>query len=253
MFGKSKSRKIGRSSTKDKENTSPFPPALASEPPPTPIWAQFSSQPLQDITTTSKVPLNDQRRSLEDEISLYTPHNYSPTKQRDFFEVGQPTLQKRPSPKERPKSMHVPKTTTTSLLDTFSRKKSTDRAPLTDAQGNGERTRDSSPSKGKATRPVLGRASTDTGRQFMTIGAMEPPPSPTKKPNRVMAAVAAFNGRAKQTDAAPPSPTKLDPKVVDAEFEEVLVRLLSTRKRAVADISRNHATSPHISVLRCEP
>ena len=59
----------------------------------------------------------------------------------------------------------------------------------------------------------------------MTIGAMEPPPSPTKKPNRVMAAVAAFNGRAKQADAPPASPTKeFDPKVVDAEFEEVLVR-----------------------------
>ena len=228
MFGKSKSRKIpiGRSPTKDKENTAPiFSPALASEPPPTPIWAQFSSQPLQDITTTSKVPLNDQRRSLEDEIDLYTPQNYSPTKQRDFFEVGQPSLQKRPAPKERPKSMHVPKTSSTaSLLDTFSRKKSTDRAPLTNAQGNGERTRDSSPSKSKPSRPGLGRASTDSGR-LMTIGAMEPPPSPTKKPNRVMAAVAAFNGRAKQADAPPVSPTKeFDPKVVDAEFEEVLVR-----------------------------
>jgi hypothetical protein len=40
-----------------------------------------------------------------------------------------------------------------------------------------------------------------------------------------MAAVAAFNGRAKQAEAPPVSPTKeLDPKVVDAEFEEVLVR-----------------------------
>jgi hypothetical protein len=226
MFGKSKSRKIGQSPTKDKENTAPiFSPTLASEPPPTPIWAQFSSQPLQDITVTSKVPLNDQRRSLEDETNLYNPQSHSPSKQRDFFEVGQPSLQKRPAPKERPKSMHVPNmSSTTSLLDTFSRKKSTDRAPLTDAQGNGERTRDSSPSKSKSSRPALGRASTDSGR-LMTIGAMEPPPSPTKKPNRVMAAVAAFNGRAKQAEAPPVSPTKeLDPKVVDAEFEEVLVR-----------------------------
>ena len=223
MFGKSKSKKIGQSSTKDKENTVPFAPALSSEPPPTPIWAQFSSQPLQDVTTTSKVSLNDQRRSLEDEIHLYTPQDYSPSKQRDFFGVGQPSLQKRPTPKERPKSMHVPKSTT-SLLDTFSRKKSIDRAPLTDAQGNGERTRDSSPSKSKPTRPALGRASTDLCRQFMTTGEVEPPPSPTKKQNRVMAAVAAFNGKAKQADAPPAPPAKeLDPKVVDAEFEEVLV------------------------------
>lgn len=222
MFGKSKSRKIARSPSKDKENNNPFSPALASEPPRTPIWAHFSSQPLHDITT-SKIPLNDQRHSLENEIDLYTPQNYSPSKQRDFFEVGQPSLQKRPTPKERPKSMHVPKSTA-SLLGTFTRKKSAERAPLTDTQGNGERTRDSSPSKSKPTRPALERASTDIGRQPSSNGAMDPPPSPTKKPNRVMAAVAAFNGRAKQTDAPPASPIKeFDPKVVDAEFEEVLV------------------------------
>jgi hypothetical protein len=41
-----------------------------------------------------------------------------------------------------------------------------------------------------------------------------------------MAAVAAFNGRTKPTDAPAASPPKeLDPKVVDAEFEEVLVSL----------------------------
>ncbi|KAJ4984629.1 GTPase-binding protein rid1 [Stagonosporopsis vannaccii] len=250
MFGKSKSRKIGRSPSKDKENTNPFSPALASEPPRTPIWAQFSSQPLHDITDTSKAPLNEQRHSLEDEINLYTPQNYSPSKQRDFFDVGRPSLQKRPTPKERPKSMHVPKSTT-SLLDTFSRKKSGDRAPLTDAQGNGERTRDSSPSKSKPTRPTLDRASTDIGRRPSGNGSMDPPPSPTKKHNRVMAAVAAFNGRAKQADAPPASPTKeFDPKIVDAEFEEVLEsRNIPTHQRAAmrtlkievkADFVRTH-------------
>lgn len=224
MFGKSKSRKIARSPSKDKENTAPFSLALASEPPRTPIWAQFSSQPLHDNTDTTKVPLNDQRHDLEDEITLYSSQNYSPSKQRDFFEVNQSSLQKRPTPKERPKSMHVPKSTM-SLLDTFSRKKSSDRAPLTDTHGNGERTRDSSPSKSKPTRPTLERASTDISRQPLGNDAINPPSSPTKKQNRVMAAVAAFNGRVKQADAPPTSPTKeFDPKVVDAEFEEVLVR-----------------------------
>lgn len=253
MFGKSKSRKIPRSPSKDKENAAPiFSPALASEPPRTPIWAEFSSQPLQDITTTSKIPLNDQRHGLQDDANLYTPQNYSPTKQRDFFE--QPSLQKRPTPKERPKSMHVPKPTT-SLLDTFTRKKSTDRAPLTDTHGNGERTRDNSPSKSKPTRPTLERASTDIGRQPVGNGTMDPPPSPTKKHNRVMAAVAAFNGRAKQADAPPASPTKeLDPKVVDAEFEEVLVsETLADLLPLIAKHGRNHETSLHISVLQCEP
>ncbi|KAJ8114806.1 hypothetical protein OPT61_g3401 [Boeremia exigua] len=250
MFGKSKSRKVGWSPSKDKENTAPFSPAVASEPPATPIWAQFSSQPLQEIAITNKVSLNDRGCSVEDDMSLHTPQNYSPSKQRDFFELGQPTLQNRPSPKERPKSMHIPKSTT-SLLGTFSRKKSTDRAPLTNAQGNGERTRDSSPSKGKSTRPALERASTDIGRQPIGNGAADPPLSPTKKPNRVMAAVAAFNGKAKQTDAPLASPTKeLDPKVVDAEFEEVLEsRNIPTHQRAAmrtlkievkADFVRTH-------------
>lgn len=253
MFGKSKPRKIGQSPTKDKENTAPLNSAVSSEPPSTPIWAQFSSQPLKDITKASKVPLNDQRRSLEGEIALYTPQNYSPSRQRDFFQVGQPSLQKRPAPKERPKSMHVPKTTsTTSLLDTFSRKRSTDRAPLTDTHGNGERTRDSSPSKSKLIRPALGRASTDTGRQFMSIGAMDPPPSPTKRPNRVMAAVAAFNGKAKQADTAPAPPTKLDPKVVDAEFEEVLVSLREAQNLQWLTRGRSRETFLRTSALRCE-
>ena len=44
--------------------------------------------------------------------------------------------------------------------------------------------------------------------------------------SRVMAAVAAFNGKSKQAESAPAS-AKPDPKVVDAEFEEVLVSALS--------------------------
>ena len=221
MFGKSKSRKIGQAPTKDKENKDPFSLALASEPPRTPIWAEFSSQPLQGLKPASKVSPHYRRGSMQDE-----PKNYPASKQRDFFELGQPSLQQRPVSKERPKSMHVPKPTT-SLFETFSRKKTNDRPPLTDTQGNRERTRDSSPSKSKTSRPTLGRASTDIPRQLTTDGAPEPPPSPTKRQNRVMAAVAAFNGRTKPTDApAASSPRELDPKVVDAEFEEVLVSLL---------------------------
>jgi hypothetical protein len=41
-----------------------------------------------------------------------------------------------------------------------------------------------------------------------------------------MAAVAAFNGKSKQAESAAAS-AKPDPKVVDAEFEEVLVSALS--------------------------
>jgi hypothetical protein len=234
MFGKgrSKDRDSKQSPVKvasDKENTTPPNSATAMAPPRPPIWAEFSSQ--QELSTTSKVPLNDQRRSIEEEIALYTPQNYSPSKQRNFFEYGQPAL--RPAPKERPKSMVVPKTTSTSsLLNTFSRKKSNERAPLGDTKGNEVRTRDESPSKSKPPRPTLSRASTDTGARDYSVKPMAPPPptSPTKKQNRVMAAVAAFNGKAKQVAGEPAASTKLDPKTVDAEFEVVLVSVFATSR-----------------------
>jgi hypothetical protein len=90
MFGKGRRDKSPVKESRDKENTTPPRTSYAQAPPRTPIWAEFSSQ--QEVTTTSKVPLNDQRRSVEDEIALYTPQDYSPTKQRNFFETGQPSL-----------------------------------------------------------------------------------------------------------------------------------------------------------------
>ncbi|KNG51524.1 gtpase binding protein rid1 [Stemphylium lycopersici] len=268
MFGKARRDRSPTKETRDKENTEP--PRTSHAPPPTPIWAEFSSQPEATATATAKAPLNEQRRSIEDEIARYTPRDYSPSKQRNFFEYGQPAL--RPAPKERPKSMFAPNSSTTSLLETFSRKRSNERMPLSDTQGNEGRFKDASPTKSKPARPVLSRASTDNSKDF-SVKPMAPPPSP-KKPNRVMAAVAAFNGKSKQVDgaaaaaAAAAAPyVKPDPKVVDAEFEEVLEsRNIPTHQRAQmrtlklqvkADFVRMHkldtpqtarATSGHSSV-----
>ncbi|CBX94371.1 similar to GTPase binding protein Rid1 [Plenodomus lingam JN3] len=270
MFGKGKSKDRGQSpvkQAKDKENTTPPTSTTTYHPPQTPIWAEFSSR--NDVTTTSKVPLNDQRRSLEDEIALYTPREYSPAKQRDFSEYGgQPSLQKRPAAKERPKSMGAPKTTSTaSLLETFSRKKTSDRVPLSDTKGNEGRQRDSSPTKITSSRPMFGRSASDTSSKDPHLTPVPPPATTSKKQSRVMAAVAAFNGKAKQAEAVPVSPTKLDPKVVDAEFEAVLEsRNIPTHQRGQmrtlklevkADFVRMHkldtpqtsrATSSHSSI-----
>ncbi|KAL6708987.1 hypothetical protein ACN47E_002114 [Coniothyrium glycines] len=231
MFGKAKRDRSPVKEAKDKENTTPPTSSNAPAPAHTPIWAEFSSQ--AEITKTSKVPLNDQRSGVEEEIALYTPQNYSPSKQRNFFEMGQPSLQQRPVVKERPKSMVVPKTTpATSILGTFSRKKSSERVPLSDTKGNEGRTKENTSSKAMSTRP-LNRASTDMSRKNVPILSAVQPPVTTKKPNRVMAAVAAFNGKAKQTDTAPSSPTKLDPAVIDADFEQVLEsRNIPTHQRA---------------------
>lgn len=225
MFGKgrSKDKQSPMKEQRDKENTSPPSSSNAVMPPRTPIWAEFSSQPAHEFTTTSKIPLNDQRRSIEEEIALYTPQDYSPTKQRNFFDYGQPSLQSRPAVKERPKSMVVPKSTaTTSLLESFTRKKSNERVPLGDTKGNEGRFKETTSSQHTQARPLLGRASTDMSRKDQGSRPEIQPAVAAKKPNRVMAAVAAFNGKAKQASGQA-SPTKLDPKTIDAEFEEVLV------------------------------
>ncbi|KAL5118519.1 hypothetical protein ACEQ8H_003534 [Pleosporales sp. CAS-2024a] len=236
MFGKGRSRERSQSPVKqprDKENTSPPSSSDAPAPSRPPIWAEFSSTPLHEVTTTSRVPLNDQRRSIEEEIARYTPQQYSPSKQRNFFDYGQPSLQKKSPVKERPKSMVVPKSIpTASLLGTFTRKKSTERMPLSDTKGNEGRTRDPSPSKSNPARPTMGRACTDTSSNVDKAKSVPQPPSPVKKPNRVMAAVAAFNGKSRQMES-PSSPTKLDPQTVDDEFEEVLEsRNIPTHQRA---------------------
>lgn len=256
MFGKRREKSPVKES-RDKENTTPPRSSHAQAPPRTPIWAEFSSQQQQQqqAPATSKVSLNDQRRSIEEEIALYTPRDYSPTKQRNFFDYGLPAL--RPAAKERPKSMVVPKTiSTASLLETFSRKKSGDRVPLSDTKGNEGRARDMSPSKNNPARPGFSRASTDTGTRDFSMEPMAPPPVSPKKQNRVMAAVAAFNGKSKQADGTPAPQSKPDPKVVDAEFEEVLVSVLATSlpiSSPPTNHDRNPETSPPTSVLRCGP
>ena len=221
VFQKSKASKEGddQSQAKDKENTTPPSSAVAEVH--TPIWAQFSSQPFQEIRATSTIPLND-RRDIEQEIALYTPTEYSPSKQRNFFDYGQPSLQRRvPSKeKERPRSTYLPTSaSTSSFIDTLSRKISNERVPLSITRGNEARTKNEHNTKGVLTRSMLRRTSSESQKskdeqsnRGLTIA---------KKGARVMAAVAAFNGKAREAGAE--TQVKLDPKSVNAEFEAVLV------------------------------
>ncbi|KAF2116053.1 GTPase binding protein-like protein Rid1 [Lophiotrema nucula] len=256
---KDKASKNAPAAPKDKENTTPPSSATASGPVQTPIWAQFSSQAFQEVTSTTKVPLNDrrslERRSLEEEIALYTPADYSPSKQRNFFDYGQPSLQKRPTAKERPKSTFIPSTTSaTSIFETLTRKKSGDRAPLSPTQGNEGRTKDGGGAKGATTRAMLSRSNSESSK------SKEAAAKATKKQNRVMAAVAAFNGKSREAGAGAASPSKLDPKIVDAEFEAVLEsRNIPQHQRAAmrtlklevkADFVRTHKLDTPQSVSR---
>ncbi|KHJ30329.1 putative gtpase binding protein rid1 [Erysiphe necator] len=77
---------------RNKENN--YPQELPKKPP-TPIYSQFSSQPCII--------------KVKDEINLYTPKDYTPRKQRDFFENGRrPTLAKRDESQPRPRSTYLP-------------------------------------------------------------------------------------------------------------------------------------------------
>lgn len=89
-------------SRNNKENRSPTTLPVDAPARPPPIYAQFSSEYF------TKQPLGG--KFLEDEIDLYTPQQYSPGKQRNFYGDlgGQPTLNHRDEVPQRPKSTFLP-------------------------------------------------------------------------------------------------------------------------------------------------
>jgi hypothetical protein len=65
---------------------------------PTPIWAQFATQPLEDQNGRLHYPQTP-RDDIEAEISLYTPKDYSefrPSQQRNFHDSQIPAISQRP-------------------------------------------------------------------------------------------------------------------------------------------------------------
>ncbi len=205
---------------KDKENQTP--PSSAGMAPP-PIWAQFATRaPTQEADNGLRIPLND----VKDEMALYTPQEYSPSKQRNFNDLHQPTLSRRPELKSRPKSAFLASgPTTASFAETISglRKKSTDRdvsrQPHHDpaAQHNGEN-QQRLPFESK---PTSQRSSID---DYKSVD--ERPKSGlimAKRGSRVAAAVAVFNGKSKESERDTKVEPKMDIKAIDSAFEALLV------------------------------
>lgn len=213
------SKEDGRQEPKDKENQTP-PSSAALGPPP--IWAQFATGPTQEVLSGMRIPLND----VEDEMALYTPREYSPSKQRNFNDYQQPTLCRRPEPKLRPKSaFSASGPSATSFAETLSgiRKKSTDRdvsrPPHGDiaAQHNVENQAQSL----SGFKPSSQRSSVDDRKSVE-----EPPKSGlimAKRGSRVAAAVAVFNGKSKEPDMNPRVEPKMDIMAIDSAFETLLV------------------------------
>ncbi|KAL9123945.1 MAG: hypothetical protein Q9217_006677 [Psora testacea] len=192
---------------KDKEN---------QRPPETPIWAQFATTKFHpELSSTTKVPLND-RPDLQGEIALYTPLPYSPSKQRNFPEEERPTLCGRSQKKLRPKSECLSSTAQASLADTisgFRRSRLSREEPRPDLHSS-RKSVSTDQHAMRRTSEERGHAKGDAST--LTVG---------KRGSRVMAAVAALNGKSKDLPKEPTkgsAPEKLDPQAIECAFESLL-------------------------------
>jgi hypothetical protein len=226
VFAKVKSQKIeseDRGQTTNKENTTP--PGSAINPPKTPIWAQFASTATQEMGSTTKVPLND-RRTIEEEIALYEPKDYSPSKQRNFYGYDQPTLGNKPRPKS---EVILGNASSTSIFEAMTRKISN--------EGNNRR-RSLMGSRRNSSEEDSGKARVDKGKSSKPKSASSIPsegiPMP-KRASRVKAAVAAINNLNVRTNKTVKERSgqapDIDPKEIDAAFEAVLVSITTRLAR----------------------
>lgn len=211
---------------RDKENQTP--PSSAGPAPP-PIWAQFATQGFQEPSHTTMIPLND-RFSVDEEVALYTPREYSPSKQRNFQDYQKPTLSRRAEPKPRPKSECIaPGPTPASFAETIS--------GLRNSGRDGSQVEMSNPQQ------QTGQATDASGKGFAEEKRLSARPSSAENRNesndsagstllmpqrgsRVMAAVAAFNGKAKELPKEPPKDAEtvqLDSRAIESAFESLLV------------------------------
>ena len=215
LFARSKSSKTLKfdehqeKKEKGKENRTP--PASADGVPP-PTWAPFVSPQLESLGSTQKIPLND-RWDIEDELNRYTPQEYSPSKGRNFFDE-QPTLSRRPEPKPRPKSAYLPTSmSAASFTDTISvLRKASQRHKKNDVG----RVQDLLEKDVTASR----RSSTDSRK--VSNNSSQADITMVKRGSRVMAAVAALNGKMIEPEQER-KPVKSDSDTINNAFEAVLV------------------------------
>ena len=218
------SKAENRNSHIDKENLAPL-STISTAPPP--IWAQFATQDLLKQTTITKIPLND-KRSIDRDIELCTHRVSSPSKDRHDHNGEQPTLSRRPEMKPRPKSECIaPRATPASFAETISglrrSSRDTERANLSTQAHHRTHTADTSRvsiSEDKATSQTQPLEYRKSGDNASNSGLTS-----SRRGSRVMAAVAAYNGKATELTKEPPKDVKaavLDPKEIENAFESML-------------------------------
>ncbi|KAL8932089.1 MAG: hypothetical protein Q9216_006966, partial [Gyalolechia sp. 2 TL-2023] len=236
-----------KSPVKDKENRTP--PQTADIVPP-PIWAQFATQKPCEASLTTSVPLND-RVNFEREATLYTPQEYSPSKQRNFNDY-RPTLTQKTDKKLRPRSEVIGSTeASNSNAETLSKVQKglvngespvKERHQEVHAQGG-----NGSPKKEKTDQNII-KGSNGADRDDCSTALIK-----AKRGSRVMAAVAALNASpadARDMSMKDSSVQIMDVNAIESEFET----LLETRNipQNVRDRMRSLSTNIKVDFIRKE-
>ncbi|KAJ9306862.1 hypothetical protein DTO217A2_3643 [Paecilomyces variotii] len=189
---------------RDKENQSPRTPVESPSSITSPLWDYFGpAQPCSDQARDGYMP--QKSRTLDEEVSLYTPKCYSPSKQRNFYDFHQPTLAK-----PRPKSECI----------------TSNAWKVREMLGSVQRTPSGKSIKGAGLEKVRSAVS-GSSRQSSVSDA---PPNGDrgrdvnpKRASRVMAAISAFNAKDKEAEVQR-KVEQVDPNDIDieSEFEKLL-------------------------------
>lgn len=184
----------------DKENQSP---SGASPTSPFPDMPHSPSQPIEDPFGPHYILGNG--RTVHEEMSLYTPRGYSPSKQRNFHDLYQPTLTKSSNPSSRPKSEHF----------------SSNSFIMRDMLGPARKPSPSRSSLSSFTRNMR------TGNSSRRNSLMQEVPvadkrksSHSSRSSRVFAAIASFGHKDKPVAT---EPRQAGPKEIESAFEALLV------------------------------
>ncbi|KAI9753877.1 MAG: hypothetical protein M4579_004953 [Chaenotheca gracillima] len=200
--GSSKSAKAEKNPQDDgdKENTNPSQPA-ENHPP---IYSQFASQPFESLN--GQLGQSVEYVDVHDEISLYTPNEYSANQQRNFHNIQQPTLGKLTGQaRPRPQSAFLPSSTALHKQENMAFQSRSGRIP----PGSTDLKRESS------NQNMIG---VHRGTESISTTGPKRTPSKDRRNSKVLAAAADIDERYQ----TPAKSKKMDVKGIENAFEALL-------------------------------
>lgn len=205
------SKDLSVQAPKDKENTTP-PSSAGGQTAYTPIWASLNTSKKQDSRHVSK---DGKQSNIQEEIARYTPQEYSPSKQRNF-NGGFEQSHMRPTLSKRPQSEHVESPNAPTAVG---RRISGDRTSFVGRKSEDlERQKRTSVEENTAIKDFAARKASGSSTEAPAKEKL----NVTKRGGRVMAAVAAFQGKSKDQPSTQKDAQPLDAKAIEHAFEEVL-------------------------------